>query len=817
MSNFKCFFCEDKFGLLNSLQAHVKFKHKIFMNSSVICNVEKCQSSYNNVYSLIRRVRKFHDSNACSSKPGTSVPPAKNPGIDSSENDVNVNEPSPESSNSFENASRESHDMPEEPIDPDLSSENLSNLVLNCALLFVTQLYAFNSMNRAAVHAIITSMCAMYIGRCFEFLQKKVSGGSELHNMFDIIKNGFKIFKTEYLTFKYLQKIGCLFLPTKVTIQSRFTFRKRKFRSRRVILQKKMSVINLEQVLKTFLELPDVYSAIEENVKRSTADPSPTFFNGSYWKSILTKFTGKTVFPLVLYFDDLEINNPLGSRKVKSKIGAVYCSILGIPSKFASQLNNILLVQLHKYIDHKQLGNKIIFGEVTRQFKALEKSGITITVNNQNRRVYFVLPFVAGDNLGLNTVLGFPSSFNSEHCCRICTVSKSQLQSFTQEDFNLLRNESDYLKHSSEFSFGVKESCVFNEISNFHVVNNPSVDPMHDLLEGICRVDIGRILNYLINARKYFKFRDLEERMKCYSKNSPDSNIPSLSMESIKNGKIITPASEMYYLVIHLPLMIGDLVPASDKAWQLFLLLRKIVCIVFAHSVTRENINSIGNLVTSYLKLYKALFKKTFRPKHHILLHYKGLMLKYGPLKILSCFRYEAKHRQLKQCSEATTSRVSPDYTMAVKHQLQFCYRFVKKEGFLSNIEYSPVLSKFSDAKNFHLLANLLPHDSIQNNCYSWIRADGTYYTLGCFINIFGTDGFAGFGKIEHIVEDDSKRIYFIFKKTFVSRIDQKLSAYEIETKDIYGCVEQANLKDYECYYGHKMTNTKCYVPRYFY
>ncbi|KAJ8678885.1 hypothetical protein QAD02_017989 [Eretmocerus hayati] len=788
------------------------------MNAHVSCNVANCQSSYNNVYSLIRHMRKIHDESSTSNlRQDTSTPPVENSEIEMNEDRNVVDEIAPILNSSSENVPDESHDAPEESVDPDLSSEKLSTMVLNCALLFVTQLYAFSGTNRAAVHAIITSMCAMYIGRCFEFLQKKVRGGSELDNMFNIIKNGFKMFKTEYLTFKYLQKIGCLFLPTKITIQSCYAFRKRKFRSRRVIRKRRMSVIQIDEVLKKFLELPGVFSAIEENVNVSTADPSPSFFNGSYWKSISTKFVGKTVLPLVMYFDDFEINNPLGSRKVKSKIGAVYCSVLGIPPRFASQLENILLVQLHKYSDHKQLGNKIIFRQVIRQLRALEKSGIDINVNNQNRKVYFVLPFIAGDNLGLNTILGFSPSFSSDYCCRICTVSKSQLQSFTREDFNLLRNESNYLEHSSTSSFGIRESCVFNEISNFHVANNPSVDPMHDLLEGVCRVDVGRILNYLINVKKYFEFSVLEERMECYSKNSPDSNLPSLSRESIKNERIVTSASEMYYLVFNLPLMIGDLVPSSDRAWQLFLLLRKITCIVFAHSVTHEQINSFGNLVTSYLNLYKALFKKTFRPKHHILLHYKRLMLKYGPLKILSCFRYEAKHRQLKQCSGATTSRVCPDYTIGVKHQLQLCYRFVKGEGFLSKIEYSPVLSKLCDVKNRSCLTNLVPNNLLQSNCYSWIRTGGTYYSLGCFINTHGIDGFPKFGKIEHIIVDDSERVYFVFKKTSISQINQKLSAYEIHEKDTYGCVEQSSLKDYECYYGHKMTDGKLYVPRYFY
>ncbi|KAJ8684617.1 hypothetical protein QAD02_020410 [Eretmocerus hayati] len=359
MSEYRCFYCDETYCRVESLMAHVKLRHESEMNSRVTCNIDDCRTSYHNVYSLVRHIKKIHDSPSVRNPEVAAANPPEEPPqiIIDSDDRIVIEEPPPVLNNIPNNLAFDDLNVLNNGVGPDMHSEYLTDFVLNCALLFVTHLYAYNNINRAAVHAIISAGCSLYIGPCFDFLRKRVGDNNELHSMFDIIKNGFKHFKTEFLTFKYLQEIGCLFLPTRITLISFYSFRKRRFRSRRFVRKQQTSMIKIDQVLKKFLELPGVFESIEKNINHLTSDPSPSFFNATYWKSITAKYSSKIVFPLVLYFDDFEINNPLDSRKVKSKIGAVYCSILGIPSRIASQLENILLMQLHKYIDHRQLGN----------------------------------------------------------------------------------------------------------------------------------------------------------------------------------------------------------------------------------------------------------------------------------------------------------------------------------------------------------------------------------------------------------------------------------------------------------------------------
>lgn len=54
----------------------------------------------------------------------------------------------------------------------------------------------------------------------------------------------------------------------------------------------------------------------------------------------------------------------------------------------------------------------------------LQENGVTINIDSNDITVYFELGLVLGDNLGLNSILGFVSSFSANHYCRICRLYK---------------------------------------------------------------------------------------------------------------------------------------------------------------------------------------------------------------------------------------------------------------------------------------------------------------------------------------------------------------------------------------------------------
>jgi len=138
----------------------------------------------------------------------------------------------------------------------ELTIYSFKSKVFNFALCLVTQLYVHRNLNRKIVHEIIINICTTYINNCLDFIKCKFPNNIELHNMLDVIKNGFNTFRTEHLTFIFLRKINCFFPPKKIIIKSFLKYGKLKSRRHFAIHNSTLSIVPIKLVLKKFLEMP---------------------------------------------------------------------------------------------------------------------------------------------------------------------------------------------------------------------------------------------------------------------------------------------------------------------------------------------------------------------------------------------------------------------------------------------------------------------------------------------------------------------------------------------------------------------------------
>lgn len=60
------------------------------------------------------------------------------------------------------------------------------------------------------------------------------------------------------------------------------------------------------------------------------------------------------------------------------------------------------------------------------------------------------------------------------------------------------RNLKNYMEDLATSSHGVKGSCIFNDVQNYHKIENPKLDLMHDLPEGVAVYLIEGVLTFLI-------------------------------------------------------------------------------------------------------------------------------------------------------------------------------------------------------------------------------------------------------------------------------------------------------------------------------
>lgn len=75
-----------------------------------------------------------------------------------------------------------------------------------------------------------------------------------------------------------------------------------------------------------------------------------------------------------MFYDDIEVGNPLGSHAGSNKIGAVYFSIAGLPSNISSKLSNIITSTLFYAKDRSEYGNSKVFHLLVQELNDLQKT-----------------------------------------------------------------------------------------------------------------------------------------------------------------------------------------------------------------------------------------------------------------------------------------------------------------------------------------------------------------------------------------------------------------------------------------------------------
>lgn len=239
---------------------------------------------------------------------------------------------------------------------------------------------------------------------------------------------------------------------------------------------------------------------------------------------------------------------------------------------------------------------------------------------------------------------------------------------------------------------------------------------MHDLAEGICHYDMCYIIKHCIECG-YFSLEQLNTRIKYssvfnYGSIDKSSEPPFIFKKHLDSLTLKMSATQILCFVKYFGLLIGDLVPDDDPFWLLYKLLREILDIVFAKNIHNNYFNILQVLVNEHHKLYLQITNDNLKPKYHILVHYPNFMKKAGPVSQFSCFKFEAKHKFLKKSAFTNSCKKNKAYSVAVKHQLHMCYRFLSSSSILQN--FSTGSKKMNQFEKTQILASL--PDNIKNN-----------------------------------------------------------------------------------------------------
>ncbi|XP_074095229.1 uncharacterized protein LOC141524941 [Cotesia typhae] len=383
----------------------------------------------------------------------------------------------------------------------------LSDNMTEQSLSFISNLYNYNDLSRARVQNIIDS-CSNFVKNSplntfiTGLIQRLEDLGERSENLYDfretqdVLSNPFKDLTSEFKRLEAFKSNGTYVPPQKIKIGEREDYRNSEGVTNRVKIPVTIEYISITVTLKNFLELPNIFESIQDYMG-SLSDESNILQNvlqGQLWKEKKKSFGDKLVLPLVLYHDDYETNNPLGSHRGLAKTGAVYINIPCLPPNLQSKLENIFVTLLFNSLDEKDFSYQIILHKLLEELKELQTTGLILFEKTPSEKtIFFSLLTVVGDNLAMNAIHGFICSFSGNYCCRFCLIDRSQIKDTYQIDESLLRTQSQYefqIETKKFDSTGIKSSSCFNYLPGYNVIDSMCVDVMHDILEGVCQYDL---------------------------------------------------------------------------------------------------------------------------------------------------------------------------------------------------------------------------------------------------------------------------------------------------------------------------------------
>lgn len=606
----------------------------------------------------------------------------------------------------------------------------------------------------------------------------------------DFARQHFEKFNSNYKRNQFFISKENFVKPIEKSIGTRWELKKVKAIGRIIriprLIQCTMQYVPIKHTLKSLFACKEFKSMYFEynshdrsNIIGHDGTKSYTCFNsGNVFKNNDFFKLNPYCIQIQIGVDDFEVCNPLQSKANHHKICAVYFTIHNIPPNFQSKLNNIYLVCLCNTDDlkSKQTDPNNIWQLIVDEIKVLETDGIDVCGEN----IKGTLIHAIFDNLGANVGLGFSASFSAVKYCRICICTKSECQCATQEDQCVLRTIKNYeesidvIDDSESVNYndsnGVKFYCVLSDLKYFHIVQNATVDAMHDLNEGC----IPKLLNQIFSLGmklKIFSIDELENLIKFYDYGVLSvSDVPSRIDHNKKNMGQNAAQSMCLFRNLQFILHKWKHHPQLEKVWKCYESLLYICDVAYSYEVTELEIEKLQNAIKIHLKLFQEVFNICLSPKHHFLVHYPRLIREIGPVIFYNMMRFDSKHKVFKVIRNKTNNFTAINKSLATQHQKQlfvngFSYKDDIKWGILRPIENEDLFNWWSQ-------------QNTDQSCLKWqtkyLYLNQYKYMQNLMIIYKGR-----FHEIFNIIQH-CEEFYFVCKPYFVLEFDKFYNSFHV-------------------------------------
>jgi hypothetical protein len=179
--------------------------------------------------------------------------------------------------------------------------------------------------------------------------------------------------------------------------------------------------------LKQYISIRQVHDCVMESFAQLNATHSRTIFDiwdGEYAKtnSVFCSRSGR-VLGIQIYFYEVEVANPLGSKKSKYKVGVFYWTLMNFPPKYRSSLRSINLLAIANAKLIKKHGVDHLLSPFIQDMATLQ-NGVVLKVKGTEETWHGIILNFVGDMPASNFIAHFKESGTAFSPCRICGIHR---------------------------------------------------------------------------------------------------------------------------------------------------------------------------------------------------------------------------------------------------------------------------------------------------------------------------------------------------------------------------------------------------------
>lgn len=302
---------------------------------------------------------------------------------------------------------------------------------------------------------------------------------------------------------------------------------------------------------------------------------------------------------------------------------------------------------------------------------------------------------------------------------------------------------------------GIIAEPVLHKLPNFHFTINNSLDPMHDILEGIVSLTLKKILDFAINDCKSITDIEFNRRVQEFdygmaeNRDKPSANFNARALRR-KGSGLSQSASQIWLLLRCTPFLIADVLNQNRSFAAIITDLLHITFFSFSNILDEDKIARLNIAIESFHNNYKVCFPKA-RPinKVHHVAHYPGLIRKNGPISRMSCLQFEGKFKQTKAVTKTCGNFINLTHTLTKRLNLKQVDCIIKRT-YTTDVIVVLSCSKILKVNiQFALLLYDLP-DELTN--VNHLSINGTSFKPG-LVSKYQSCGVQSYGIIKCIVE----------------------------------------------------------------